>query len=75
MAECGCLRLRVAAINPSKRDRYSNFRESPRDGAKSQENKYRAKQMRYADGGGMNAQREEVEMRTKTKKKGRDSTS
>jgi hypothetical protein len=24
--------------------------------------------MRYADGGGMNAQREEVEMRTKTKK-------
>ncbi len=25
--------------------------------------------MRYADGGGMNAQQEEVEMRTKTKKR------
>jgi hypothetical protein len=33
---------------------------------------YRAKQMRYADGGGMDAQREEVEMRTKTKIEGRD---
>ncbi len=31
--------------------------------------------MRYADGGGMNAQREEAEMRTKTKKEGRDCTS
>jgi hypothetical protein len=30
--------------------------------------------MRYADGGGMNAQREEVEMRTNTKKEGRDFT-
>ena len=49
-----------------------SFRESPRDGAKSYEKKYSAKQMRYADGGGMNAQREEFEMRTKTKKEGRD---
>ncbi len=31
--------------------------------------KYReGKQMRYADGGGMNAQQNEVKMRTKTKK-------
>ena len=30
--------------------------------------KYRAKQMRYADGGRKNAKREEVEMRMKTKK-------
>jgi hypothetical protein len=31
--------------------------------------------MRYADGGGMNAQREEVEMSTKTKKERREFTS
>jgi hypothetical protein len=31
--------------------------------------------MRYADVGGMNAQREEVEMRTKAKKEGRGCTS
>ncbi len=37
--------------------------------------KYRAEQMRYADGGGKNAQREEVEMKTKMKKEGRDCTS
>jgi hypothetical protein len=30
--------------------------------------------MRYADGGGKNAKWEEVEMRTKTKKAGRDCT-
>jgi hypothetical protein len=48
------------------------FCESPRGGAKSQGKKFRAKQMRYADGGGMNAQRKEVEMRTKTNKEGRD---
>ncbi len=30
--------------------------------------------MRYADGGGMNAQREEFEMRTKTKIERRDRT-
>ncbi len=29
--------------------------------------------MRYADGGGVNAKWEEVEIRTKTKKEGRDS--
>ncbi len=40
----------------------------------SHEKKYGAKQVRYANGGGMNAKREEVEMRTKTKKEGRDFT-
>ncbi len=41
----------------------------------SHKEKYGAKQVRYANGGGMNAKRDDVEMRTKTKKKGRDCTS
>ena len=41
----------------------------------SHKKKYGAKQVRYADGGGMNAKWEEVEMRTKTKKESRDCTS
>ncbi len=52
---------------------YFFFRESPRDGANLQK-KYGAQQVRYANGGGMNAKREEVEMRTKVKKEGRDCT-
>ena len=40
---------------------------SPRGTALSHKKKYGAKQVRYADGGGMSAKREEVEMRTKTK--------
>ena len=51
------------------------IRESPWDGAKSFEQNYMAKQMRYTVGGGMNTHREEVEMRTKTKNEGRDCTS
>ncbi len=40
----------------------------------SQKKKYGAKHVRCASGGGMSAKREEVEMKTKTKKEGRDCT-
>ncbi len=48
---------------------------SPRGTVLSHKKKYGAKQVRYASGGGMNAKREEVEMRTKMKKEDRDCTS
>ncbi len=48
---------------------------SPRGAVLSHKKKYGAKRMRYADGGGINTKREKVEMRTKTKKKGKDCTS
>ncbi len=48
---------------------------SPRGAVLSHKKKYGAKQVRYANGGRMNAKREEVEMRTKTKKKGKYCTS
>ncbi len=48
---------------------------SPRGAVLSHKKKYGAKQVRYENGGRMNAKREEVEMRTMTKKEGRDFTS
>ena len=48
---------------------------SPRGTVLSHKKKYGAKQMRYADGGGMSTKWEEAEMRTKTKKEGRACTS
>jgi hypothetical protein len=47
---------------------------SPRGAVLSHKKKYGAQHERYANGGEMKAKREEVEMRTKTKKEGRDCT-
>jgi hypothetical protein len=63
------------AGRPKAAEDQRSFFVSPRGTVLSNKKKYGAKQVRYANGGGMNAKREEVEMRTNMKKDGRDCTS